>query len=159
MAETGLNQNYFRDFDPAVGRYVESDPIGLAGGTYSTYAYANGNPITDADPSGLAPPGRTGTPTFPTVIPPNVVIPNTPENNAWVQSAWQAIQDARNAIQNLCEEARCKKVYKDCADKCADTFADNPDKLPGYGRDYAARLRRCIAECVKAAGCSPFKVP
>jgi len=30
--ETGLSQNYFRDFDPAVGKYVESDPIGLAGG-------------------------------------------------------------------------------------------------------------------------------
>jgi hypothetical protein len=27
--------------------------------------------------------------------------------------------------------------------------------LPGVGRDYGARVRRCIAECVKAAGCSP----
>lgn len=32
-------QNYFRDYDPAVGRYVESDPIGLSGGSYSTYTY------------------------------------------------------------------------------------------------------------------------
>ena len=38
-SETGLFQNYFRDFDPAVGRYVESDPIGLKGGSSSTYAY------------------------------------------------------------------------------------------------------------------------
>jgi RHS repeat-associated protein len=34
-----------RDYDPAVGKYIESDPIGLDGGSYSTYAYADGNPI------------------------------------------------------------------------------------------------------------------
>jgi RHS repeat-associated protein len=28
MAETGLNQNTARDYDPLVGRYVEPDPIG-----------------------------------------------------------------------------------------------------------------------------------
>jgi RHS repeat-associated protein len=27
-AETGLNYNYFGDYDPQTGRYVESDPIG-----------------------------------------------------------------------------------------------------------------------------------
>jgi uncharacterized protein RhaS with RHS repeats len=55
MAETGLNQNYFRDYDPAVGRYVESDPIGFAGGSYSTYAYVRNAPTNDWDESGLAP--------------------------------------------------------------------------------------------------------
>jgi RHS repeat-associated protein len=34
-AETGLHYNYFRDYDPGVGRYVESDPIGLQGGLES----------------------------------------------------------------------------------------------------------------------------
>ena len=42
-------QNFHRDYDPAVGRYVESDPLGLNGGTYSTYAYVNANPLMLVD--------------------------------------------------------------------------------------------------------------
>ncbi len=51
--ETNLNYNYFRDYDPAVGRYSESDPIGLRGGSFSTYAYVGGNPLGADDPRGL----------------------------------------------------------------------------------------------------------
>jgi RHS repeat-associated protein len=50
--ETGLHYNYFRDYDPVTGRYVESDPIGLGGGP-NTFAYVNANPITYVDPKGL----------------------------------------------------------------------------------------------------------
>jgi RHS repeat-associated protein len=49
--KTGLNYNYFRDFDPSTGRYVESDPIGLATGV-NTYAYVEDNPISGFDPLG-----------------------------------------------------------------------------------------------------------
>jgi RHS repeat-associated protein len=49
--ETGLNYNYFRDYDPTTGRYIESDPIGLGGGI-NTYAYAGGNPVLRSDPRG-----------------------------------------------------------------------------------------------------------
>jgi RHS repeat-associated protein len=46
-------QNFHRDYDPAVGRYVESDPIGLKGGL-NTYSYARENPEYWIDPPGLA---------------------------------------------------------------------------------------------------------
>jgi RHS repeat-associated protein len=52
--EAGLHQNVNRDYDPAVGRYVESDPIGLAGGI-DTYAYVDADPLSLFDIYGLDP--------------------------------------------------------------------------------------------------------
>jgi len=51
-AETGHNYNYFRDYDPTTGRYIESDPMGLHS-SLNTYAYASGNPVSMYDPLGL----------------------------------------------------------------------------------------------------------
>ncbi|MBK9522302.1 MAG: RHS repeat-associated core domain-containing protein [Rhodocyclaceae bacterium] len=50
--ETNLNYNYFRDYDPSTGRYVQSDPIGLAGGV-NTYSDVNGNLVSYVNPDGL----------------------------------------------------------------------------------------------------------
>jgi uncharacterized protein RhaS with RHS repeats len=49
--------NYFRDYEPGTGRYVESDLIGLKGGL-STYGYVESSPLKLIDPLGLAGEGR-----------------------------------------------------------------------------------------------------
>jgi RHS repeat-associated protein len=51
--ETNLYYNYFRDYDPSIGRYIQSDPIGLGGGV-NTYGYAFQNPNRYYDFFGLS---------------------------------------------------------------------------------------------------------
>ncbi len=50
--ETGTHYNYFRDYEAQAGRYVQSDPIGLAGGL-ATFSFASLAPLEFIDPEGL----------------------------------------------------------------------------------------------------------
>ncbi|MBI3546205.1 MAG: RHS repeat protein [Gammaproteobacteria bacterium] len=52
-AETGLHYNWNRYYDPKLGRYITSDPIGLDAGL-NTYVYVDSNPLGWIDPKGLA---------------------------------------------------------------------------------------------------------
>ena len=51
-SETGLFYNWARYYDPTIGRFVSSDPIGLGGGLNS-YLYGRANPLRYIDPEGL----------------------------------------------------------------------------------------------------------
>jgi RHS repeat-associated protein len=52
QSESGLHQNWMRDYDPTTGRYLEADPLGLVDGA-SIYGYVKGNPGRWVDPKGL----------------------------------------------------------------------------------------------------------
>jgi RHS repeat-associated protein len=111
-------QNFHRDYDPAVGRYIESDPIGLAGGSYSTYSYAGSDPLSNSDPSGLAPPGGNASPGISVPYPffPPVAVPGTAENQAWYQNAQSQIpddvQNATDVLRTICD-SDCWKIEAD----------------------------------------------
>ena len=52
QSESGLHQNWMRDYDPTTGRYLEPDPLGLVDGA-SVYGYALQNPQGVIDPNGM----------------------------------------------------------------------------------------------------------
>ena len=77
-AETGTLYNYFRDYNPVIGRYIESDPLNLGTirflfpkrletletlykfepGNQNLYVYVSNSPVNKIDPKGLLECGR-----------------------------------------------------------------------------------------------------
>lgn len=51
QSESGLFQNWMRDYDPTTGRYLQADPLGLIDGA-SVYGYARQSPLYWIDPTG-----------------------------------------------------------------------------------------------------------
>ena len=51
QTESGLHQNWMRDYDPTTGRYLQADPLGLVDGA-SVYGYEKANPMVLIDPRG-----------------------------------------------------------------------------------------------------------
>ncbi len=54
QAESGLHQNWMRDYDPSTGRYLQADPLGLVDGA-SVYGYARQSALNYTDPTGECP--------------------------------------------------------------------------------------------------------
>jgi RHS repeat-associated protein len=89
--ETGLYHNGFRDYVPAFGRYISSDPIGLAG-ALNTYGYARANPATFIDPTGRS--SDTGTSPSPNSVATCSTIPSRPVNgSSAAESYWDFVND------------------------------------------------------------------
>ncbi len=88
--ENGLYYNYFRDYDPSLGRYLESDPIGLVGGI-NTYIYAKSNPARYIDPQGNISPLGVGAAALCEVI---VFVSN-------VHTIWDTFRYRRQVRQDL----------------------------------------------------------
>ena len=99
----GQHYNYFRDYDAGVGRYIESDPIGLGGGL-NTFAYVEANPLTQLDLMGLA------SATFPGV---NIPMPG------WLGAAGSRALGVLGLILSMGgDTAQSQESLEECEAKC-----------------------------------------
>ncbi|QNH12664.1 DUF6531 domain-containing protein [Xanthomonas sp. SI] len=135
---TGLNQNYFRDYDTISGRYGQSDPIGLSGGI-NTWAYVESKPLYSYDQFGLISAGHH---VFPQSIwrgldnlsqdvrqlfDRAVVKPATRHGYSKEHAAYNRI--ARRAWDDFCEKAGTdlRNMSKDSAQEFLDYLGNNPE--------------------------------
>ncbi|CAK0780119.1 hypothetical protein CCP4SC76_7230003 [Gammaproteobacteria bacterium] len=150
-AETGFHYNMARDYNPSVGRYVQSDPIGLRGGL-NTYGYVRGNPVSSSDSHGLVELSLLCPPTF------------------WNQSSWymDLIDDPDyydvsghgfNNDSNLVGDQSCDKKNVYLVEDLANKISKDPkwNRKPIFLRicftadhDFAQRLANLLGVDVKA---------
>ena len=156
------NYNYARDYDPSVGRYVESDPIGLDGGSFSTYTYTNDNPLSFIDPSG----------TQEAVAGPAVVVGGVAVY-CYLSGTCQQISQT---LQNMYSRARGKSdpvsgltpvnPGRDCNGKCKPCPPDKVWQAPGdahgstggvhwHGIVYNQDPETCMCYPTRVSGPSP----
>lgn len=128
--ETNLHYNYQRDgYNPATGGYTQSDPLGLYGGSLTTYGYANQNPLSYIDPTGEV--GLVGVVGVSVLAVGSAIYMSSPSGKKAIKSIAQKIRDLCTPDdQDPCDEQQereedsCRKYrghwsYNGCMERAA----------------------------------------
>jgi hypothetical protein len=131
---------YFRDYDPSLGRYIQSDPIGLLAGV-NTYAYVKANALALRDPYGLKgegfSPGNAGQ-----VV---VLCPQAPPG-------WTEQKPDVGPVPII----QCFPVFNPKTGKAEMVCLGGGGNIvpnPGGGNDWGAFGFECKAECIYIRDC------
>ena len=141
--ETNTHYNYFRDYGPAIGRYIQSDPIGLAGGI-NTYTYVAGNPVGLYDSTGL-------------IFPQTGFIrrrPIDPQGNFRSGFDPQDQICTVGRIRALIERNDCALECCEVHDNCYEVFQCNASSWQGIYWGYNLPCQRCntaTVSCLRSA--------
>lgn len=168
--ETALHQNWNRDYDPTTGRYIQSDPIGLTNST-NTYNYSLEDPVLYLDPSGRqveegifygarfgAAAGSFFEPGGGTIV--GGVVGGVVGGAVGLVAGEFLLGQIHSGAQTppsqslrKCpdEEARCREAHQRCHEMCVELYVGR-----GYGSDAPLLYRRCVRECMAAAGCHNY---
>lgn len=127
-AESGLHYNYFRDYEAGIGRYVESDPIGLFGGI-NTYAYAASHPLLLIDPTGESYAAAVGG-----WIAADGAVPE-PSDAAWPKWAGYALAFGGALALDYClgrsDEDECEKEWREARERCRQLIYEQMQQAAG----------------------------
>ena len=157
--ESNNHYNYYRDYEPGAGRYLQSDPIGLEGG-WNTFVYTLANPINYFDRNG----GQTeGTLTVCVIGGPYnpacdaaVIINVCKYVGLGLAAAWGyfSTTDDTNDCDEDCENKkdRCKKVKESCIKGCS-TFVFGKKKRLWENGWSGDDFSKCLRQCMERENC------
>ncbi len=119
LMEDGLHYNWYRHYDPTLGRYIQPDPLGFVNGP-TLYAYAKSAPLTEVDPDGLQVAIPVPGPPF-TPVPPGAF-------DEWRKHAEAGIGGLLNFCRRMIgsgdgggdDKDQCHERYEEEAQRCRD---------------------------------------